>query len=100
MARAHGDLATFLAELVVSLFDIDQLTGLQGALEPYRGLADAALVRRALLSQMCYVADVAASMPRNVYATAGGLFRLSWRRSKTQALAVACVPSVSFSPGR
>ena len=27
VARAHGDLATFLAEMVVSLFDIDQLIG-------------------------------------------------------------------------
>ena len=59
--QAHDDLATYLAELVLALFD----EGLQGPLEPFRALADPTTVRRALLAQMWYVADVAASLPHS-----------------------------------
>ena len=84
--QAHDDLATFITELVLALFDGDQLRGLQGQLQPFRGLADPLTVRRAVLSQMRYVADVASSLPSNAYSTSGGLFRLARRTCKGRAL--------------
>ena len=98
VARAHGDLATYLAELIVPLFDAEQLKGLQGTLAPYQGLADPATVRRAFLAQMSYVADVATSMPRDVYSASGGVFRLAWRRGRTQALACCLRTGFIFLP--
>ena len=58
VVQSHDDLATFLTELVLVLFDGDQLRGLQGQLQPFRGLADSLTVRRAVLNQMRYVADL------------------------------------------
>ena len=52
--QAHDDLATYLTELVLALFDASQLRGLQGPLEPFGALADPMTVRRALLAQMRY----------------------------------------------
>ena len=83
LRQAHDDFTTYLTELVIELFDVAQLGSLQGPLEPFRALADPVTVRRALLSQMRYVAS---SLPRDVYSTSGGLFRLSWRTCKGHAL--------------
>ena len=38
--QAHDDFATYLTELVLGLFDGEQLRGLQGPFEPFRALAD------------------------------------------------------------
>ena len=57
--QTYDDFATFLTELVLALFDGNQLRGLQGQLQPFRGLADPLTVRRAVLTQMRYVADKA-----------------------------------------
>ena len=46
VVQAHEDLAAFLTELVLALFDGDQLRGLQGQLQPFQGLADPLTVRR------------------------------------------------------
>ena len=74
--QAHQDLATFITELVVSLFDPELLRGLRGPLAPYQALADRTVVHRAILAQMRYVADVAS----------GGLFRFTWRSVKSYGL--------------
>ena len=84
--QAHDDLATYLTELVLALFDGTQLRSLQGPLALFQALADATTVRRALLAQMRYVADVAASLPHDAYSTSGGLFRMIWRTCKGHAL--------------
>ena len=84
--QAHQDLATFITELVVSLFDPELLRGLQGPLAPYRALADRTMVHRAILAQMQYVADVAASLPQTSQSTSGGLFRFTWRSVKSYGL--------------
>ena len=76
--QAHQDLATFITELVVSLFDPELLRGLRGPLAPYQTLADRTAVHRAILAQMRYVADVAASLPQTSQSTSGGLFRFTW----------------------
>ena len=78
--QAHDDLATYLTELVLALFDGPQLRSLQGPLAPFQALADATTVRRALLAQMRHVADVAASLPHDAYSTSGGLFRMIWQQ--------------------
>ena len=96
--QAHDDLATYLTELVIGLFDGAQLRGLQGPLEPFQALADPTTVRRALLSQMRYVADVASSLPRDVYSTSGGLFRLAWRACKGHALTLRLRTVLLFVP--
>ena len=84
--QAHQDLATFITELVVSLFDPELLRGLQGPLAPYQALADRTVVHRAILAQMRYVADVAASLPQTSHSTSGGLFRFTWRLVKSYGL--------------
>ena len=71
--QAHQDLATFITELVVSLFDPKLLRGLQGPLAPYQALADRTVVHRAILAQMRCVADVAASLLQASHSTSGGL---------------------------
>ena len=96
--RAHDDLATFITELVLALFDGDQLRGLQGQLQPFRGLADPLTVRRAVLTQMRYVADVASSLPSNAYSTSGGLFRLARRTCKGRALTLRLRTVFIFVP--
>ena len=84
--QAHQDLATFITELVVRLFDPELLRGLQGPLAPYQALADRTMVHRAILAQMQYVADVAASLPQTSQSTSGGLFRFTWRSVKSYGL--------------
>ena len=96
--QAHDDLATFLTELVLELFDGEQLRGLQGQLQPFRGLADPLTVRRAVLAQMRYVADVASSLPSNAHSTSGGLFRLAWRTCKGRALTLRLRTVFIFVP--
>ena len=81
--QAHQDLATFITELVVSLFDPELLRGLQGPLAPYQALADRTVVHRAILAQMRYVADVAASLSQTSHSTSEELFRFTWRLVKS-----------------
>ena len=96
--QAHDDLATYITELVLALFDGDQLRGLQGQLQPFRGLADPLTVRRAVFSQMRYVADVSCSLPSNAYSTSGGLFRLAWRTCRGRALTLRLRTVFIFVP--
>ena len=96
--QAHDDLATYITELVLAMFDGDQLRSLQGQLQPFRGLADPLTVRRAVLSQMRYVADVASSLPSNAYSTSGGLFRLAWRTCRGRALTLRLRTVFIFVP--
>ena len=84
--QAYQDLATFITELVVRLFDPELLRGLQGPLAPYQALADRTSVHRAILAQMQYVADVAASLPQTSQSTSGGLFRFTWRSVRSYGL--------------
>ena len=84
--QAYQDLATFITELVVRLFDPELLRGLQGPLAPYQALADRTSVHRAILAQMQYVADVAASLPQTSQSTSGGLFRFTWRAVRSYGL--------------
>ena len=65
------------------MFDPELLRGLQGPLAPYQALADRTVVHRAILAQMRYVADVAASLPQTSHSTSGGLFRFTWRLVKS-----------------
>ena len=96
--QAHDDLATYITELVLAMFDGDQLRCLQGQLQPFRGLADPLTVRRAVLSQMRYVADVASSLPSKAYSTSGGLFRLVWRQCRGRALTLRLRTVFLFVP--
>ena len=48
------------------------------------------MIRRALLAQMRYVADIATSLPSDVYSTSE-LFRLAWRSGRTQTLALVFI---------
>ena len=96
--QALDDLATYITEIVLALFDRDQLCSLQGQLQPFRGLADPLTVRRAVLSQMRYVADVAASLPSKAYSTSGGLFRLVWRQCRGRALTLRLRTVFLFVP--
>ena len=89
--QAHDDLATYITEIVLAMFDGDQLRGLPDQLQPFRGLADPLTVRRAVLSQMRYVADVA-------YSTSGGLFRLVWRQCRGRALTLRLRTVFLFVP--
>ena len=45
-----------------------------------------------------YVADVASSLPRDVYSTSGGLFRLAWRACKGHALTLRLRTLFLFVP--
>ena len=96
--QAHDDLATYITEIVLALFDRDQLRSLQGQLQPFRGLADPLTVRRAVLSQVRYVADVASSLPSKAYSTSGGLFRLVWRQCRGRALTLRLRTVFLFVP--
>ena len=83
---------------MLGLFDGTQVRGLQGPLGPFQALADPTTVRRALLLEMRYVADVATSLPRDVYSTSGGLFRLAWRTCKGYALTLRLRTVYLFVP--
>ena len=96
--QAHDDLATYITEIVLAMFDGDQLRGLQGQLQPFRGLADPLTVRRAVLSQMRHVADVASSLPSKAYSTSRGLFRLVWRQCRGRALTLRLRTVFLFVP--
>ena len=72
LAQAHADLATYLATILVGLFDPARLALLPDALADFRGLGDPAL-----LVQINYIVDVAANMPANTHTTASGVFRLA-----------------------
>ena len=78
-SRRHADLATYLATVLVGLFDPARLKLLPEALADYRKLGDPNVVARALLVQINYIVDVAANMPANTHTTASGVFRLAWR---------------------
>lgn len=85
VADAHADLATFLAHLVIQLFDPALLQALPDTLACYRKLSDLTQVTRALLAQLRYVADVATSMPAGTLTTSGGVFRLCWRANQSSS---------------
>ena len=76
LAQAHADLATYLATVLVGLFDPARLELFPEALADYRKLGDPNVVTRA---QINYIVDVAANMPANTHTTASGVFRLAWR---------------------
>ncbi len=80
------------------MFDGDQLRSLPDQLQPFRGLADPLTVRRAVLTQMRYVADVASSLPSKAYSTSGGLFRLVWRQCRGRALTLRLRTVFLFVP--
>ena len=96
--QAHDDLATYITEIVLAMFDGDQLRSLPDQLQPFRGLADPLTVRRAVLTQMRYVADVASSLPSKAYSTSGGLFRLVWRQCRGRALTLRLRTVFLFVP--
>ena len=75
LAQAHADLATYLATVLVGLFDPARLALLPEALADYRSLGDSIAVTRALLAQI--IVDDAANMPDNTHTTASGVFRLA-----------------------
>ena len=79
LAQPHADLATYLATVLVGLFDPARLELLPDALADYRRLGDPNVVSRALLAQINYVVDVAANTPANIHTTASGVFRPAWR---------------------
>ena len=79
LARAHFDLATCLATIIVCLFDHARLAALPEALADYQKLGDPTAVARALLAQLNYTRDVAANMPPQTYSTRSGIFRFVWR---------------------
>ena len=79
LARAHADLATYLATVIIGLFDLARLEVLPEALADYQKLGDPNVVARALLAQINYTADVAANMPPHIYTTGSGVFRFAWR---------------------
>ena len=94
LARAHADLATYLATLVVGLFDPARLAALPEALADFQKLGDPTTVARTLLAQINYTADVAAHMPPHTYATGSGIFRFAWRagqKSRTIVLRLRTV---------
>ena len=55
LAQAHADLATYLATVIVGLFDPARLALLPEALVDYRRLGDPNVVARALLAQINYI---------------------------------------------
>ena len=69
--QARDDLATYITEIVLAMFDGDQLRSLPDQLQSFRSLADPLTVRRAVLTQMRYVADEASSLPSKAYSTSG-----------------------------
>ena len=71
------DLATYLATILVGLFDPARLELLPDAFADYRSLRDPTVVTRALLAQVNYIVDVAVNMPANTHTTASGVFRLA-----------------------
>ena len=52
LARAHVDLATYLATLMVGLFDPARLAALPEALADFQKLGDPTVVARTLLAQI------------------------------------------------
>ena len=67
--QAHDDLATYLTELVLGLFDGAQLRALQGPLEPFQALADPTTVhsfRRCATWRMLPRAYLVMSIPHLV----------------------------------
>ena len=96
--QPHDDLATYITEIVLAMFDGDQLRSLPDQLQGFRRLADPLTVRRAVLTQMRYVADVASSLPSKAYSTSGGLFRLVWRQCRGWALTLRLRTVFLFVP--
>ena len=80
------------------MFDRDQLRSLPDQLQPFWGLADPLTVRRAVLTQMRYVADVASSFHSKAHSTSGGLFRLVWRQCRGRALTLRLRTVFLFVP--
>ena len=81
LAQTHADLATYLAAVIVDLFDPARLELLPEALADYRKLGDPNVVARALLAQINYTADVAANMSPHTCTTASDVFRFCLARA-------------------
>ena len=88
LEQAHADLATYLAMLIVGLFDQARLAALPEALADYQKVGDPTVVARALLAQINYTAHVAANMPPHTYTTGSGLFRFAWRAQQNSTTIV------------
>ena len=95
-AQAHADLATYLATILVGLFDPARLALLPEALADYRSLGDPTVVTRALLAQINYIVDVAANMRPNTHTTASGVFRFAWRGKQTSTTIVVRLRTVNM----
>ena len=96
--QAHDDLATYITEIVLAMFDGDQLRSLPDQLQPFRSLADPLTVRRTVLTQMRYVADVASSLPSKACSTSEELFQLVWRQCKGRVLTLRLRTVFLFVP--
>ena len=96
--QTHDDLAAYITEIVLAMFDGDQLRSLPDQLQPFQGLADLLTVRRTVLTQMRYVADVATSFPSKTYSTSKGLFRLVWRQCRRSGTDTQTPHSFSLCP--
>ena len=94
LARAHADLATYLATVMVGLFDRARLAVLPEALADSQKLGDPNVVARALLAQINYTADVAANMPPHTYSTTSGIFRFAWRAGQKSTTIVLTLRTV------
>lgn len=69
--------STYLATVIVSLFDSARLQVLPEALAECSSLVDPTIVARALMAQIKTVTDVADNMPTNTHTTASDFFRLA-----------------------
>ena len=78
LARAHADLATYLATVMAGLFDRARLAVFPEALADYQKLGDPNVVARALLAQINHTADVAANMPPHTCTTGTPGQRPQW----------------------
>ena len=92
-ARTHVDLATYLATVMVGLFDRTRLAVLQ-ALADHQKLGNPNVVARALLAQNNSAANVAANMPSQTYTTGSGIFRFAWR-AQQKSTTIVHVPAAA-----
>ena len=83
LARAHADLVTWLAGVIVSLFNPERLRALSELFAVFRRLSDPTTVARTLMVQLQYITDVAANMLPDTHTTASGIFRLAWQGGRT-----------------
>ena len=80
--QAHDDLATYLTELVLALFDGTRLRVSKGRSHPFKRLR----MLQQYVEPCLHRCDVATSLPNDAYSTSEGLFRMIWRTCKGHAL--------------